>query len=656
MQYQLDELDKSLLKLWAPAPRLSLSEYADEYFYLSPESSASQGKWQTLPYQKEILNCIGNSEIEVVSCLKSARVGWTKCLNIAICYYIHYDPCGIMLVQPTIADAEGYSKEEIEPMIRDVPVLADLFGEIVTKNKSQTILNKKFRGGVLSMVGANSPTGFRRVSRKVILLDEIDGYPSEAGDEGDQVKLASKRGEGFYDRKICLGSTPTIDTISKIQTTYSQGDMRRFEVPCPHCTHMDFFTFDQNRKSGVHWHPNDVDRGHFMYWPKGKPEKACFVCRNCGDFIDHKHKFEIIEEGKWIARMPFENHASFAIWSAYSYLPKAKWANIAKEYDSIKSEPQKKVFFNTWAGEPYAKEVQEQDSDSLYLKRQNYEIGKVPAKAYLLTLGVDVQKDGFYYEVVGWGENRQSWSVDSGFIAGKIESSDRVWEELDRLYESSFEHDSGVFLKINKMAIDSGAYTSKVYAWCRKKPMTNVIAIKGMPQNSRMMVGNPVKIDFNEKGIRVGYSYWPVYVKLIKDELFAQLLLSIEENKEPPDGYCHFPEYEKKFFEQMTSENLVTTTSKSGKVSIIYELKPNCQNHFLDCRVYARAAAYILGIDWFSSEDWKNIKSQIGIKLETKQESTISLAEKEIKEDLNEVKEVKKENWLPKTKGFLSKR
>jgi phage terminase large subunit GpA-like protein len=34
---------------WRPPPKLSLSEWADEHFYLSPESSAQSGRWSTLP-------------------------------------------------------------------------------------------------------------------------------------------------------------------------------------------------------------------------------------------------------------------------------------------------------------------------------------------------------------------------------------------------------------------------------------------------------------------------------------------------------------------------------------------------------------------------------------------------------------------------------
>ena len=63
-----------------------------------------------------------------------------KILNHIVGYHIHQDPCPIMLVQPTEADAQSYSKEEISPMIRDTPVLNKLISEAKTRDSNNTIL------------------------------------------------------------------------------------------------------------------------------------------------------------------------------------------------------------------------------------------------------------------------------------------------------------------------------------------------------------------------------------------------------------------------------------------------------------------------------------------------------------------------------------
>jgi phage terminase large subunit GpA-like protein len=42
-------------------------------------------------------------------------------------------------------------------------------------------------------------------------------------------------------------------------------------------------------------------------------------------------------------------------------------------------------------------------------------------------------------------------------------------------------------------------------------------------------------------------------------------------------------------------------------VLYVWELIPGRENHFLDCRVYARAAAAVLGIDRYSESDWSKL-------------------------------------------------
>lgn len=222
-----------------PDPDLDLAAWSDQFGYLSPEASAVSGRWKCLPYQVEIMRSMTDKKVERVSFLKSARVGYTKMLNQLCGYHMHQAPANIMFVLPTLHDAEQHSITEIAPMLRDTQVLRDLVGASRTKNSENTITRKKFRGGTLVMVGANSATSFRRVSIKVLILDEVDGYPAMAGGgrgaEGDPVSLAIRRTEWAWDRKIVMGSTPTIKELSRIEAAWEESDQRFYEVPCPEC-------------------------------------------------------------------------------------------------------------------------------------------------------------------------------------------------------------------------------------------------------------------------------------------------------------------------------------------------------------------------------------------------------------------------------------
>jgi terminase, large subunit len=575
--------------------RLKLSEWADEKFYLSPESAAEPGRWRTIPYQRGIMDAITDPAVERVSVKKSARVGWTKILDAAIGYYMEQDPCPILAVQPTVEDAEGFSKEEIEPMLRDCPALRNVVRKSTKRDGKNTILHKKYAGGVLSMVGANSGRGFRRTSRKVIACDEADGYPASAGSDGDPISLAIKRSEYYWDRKILIGSTPLIAGASRIDEEFEKGDQRRYYVPCPHCGHMDFLTFREKGTEGLE------NRGHWMKWDEGNAEGAYFVCRQNGCIIEHKSKRWMVQRGEWRAEKPFARHASFHIWAAYSYSPNATWGHLAQEFlEASAGGPEKlKTFVNTALGETWTERGDAPEWRRLYERREPYQIGTLPEEVELVTAGVDVQKDRLVYEIVGWGPDRQSWSIEADVIMGDT-SSPAPWLELDELLNRMWPRADGLELPIAMMAVDSGFNTQTVYGWAARH-VGRVIACKGSAK-APTLLGTPKPVDLKSNGKRAarGVKVWLVGVDIAKAELYGWLRLPMpnkEEGQPFPPGYCHFPEHGEEYFKQLTAEQRVTVRKRGGFPYLEWQLLPGRENHWLDTRVLNRAAAYRAGID-----------------------------------------------------------
>lgn len=583
---------------WKPPPKLSLSEWADEHFVLSAESAAEPGRWRTLPYQRGIMDAITDPSVSQVTWMKSARVGYTLCVSAAIGYHIHQDPASILVVQPTVEDAKEYSKETIAPMLRDVPVLAAIrYREVEDKGpkgSSNTLTHKAFPGGILSLIGANSGSGFRRKSRRIVIFDEVDAYPPSAGSEGDPISLGIKRSQAFWNRKIVAGSTPLVSGASRIEALFQAGDQRRFYVPCPSCGRMDFLTFSEQTGDGA--------RGHWMHWDAPDGSDAHFVCRGCDCEIEHKHKREIIERGEWRADRPFKGHASFHIWAAYSYSPNDTWAQLAAEFLAAKSGgPEKlKTFINTVLGETWRERGEAPDWQRLYERREHYGIGTVPAGAALLTCGVDVQKDRLVWEVVGWGDNRESWSVDAGVFMGDT-SAPGVWAELDGLLAQTWPTEAGGEMGLSMTAVDSGYNTQTVYNWARRHGMARVIACKGA-STAKTILGAPSSVDLTWGGKRIsrGYKVWTVGVDVSKSELYGWLRLPVpnKEKGEPyAPGYCHFPEHGEEYFKQITAEHLVSRVTQRGFTVYEWQVQPGRENHWLDCRVYARAAAVRAGLE-----------------------------------------------------------
>ena len=79
--------------------------------------------------------------------------------------------------------AEKFSKEKLSPMLRDTPVLADRINE-KSRNSGNTIMQKIFPGGFITIAGANSPTGLRSHTIRILLADEIERIPSQRRKRG----------------------------------------------------------------------------------------------------------------------------------------------------------------------------------------------------------------------------------------------------------------------------------------------------------------------------------------------------------------------------------------------------------------------------------------------------------------------------------------
>lgn len=586
------------MRAWRPPPRLSLSEWADRHFVLSAESAAEPGRWKTLPYQRGIMDAITDPRVEHVTLMKSARIGYTSLFSAAIGYFMHQDPTTILVVQPTVDDAKNFSKETIASMLRDVPVLAQIavrdLEDKGPKSSSNTITHKAFPGGVLSLIGANSGAGFRRISRRVVLFDEVDCYPPSAGSEGDPIELGKKRSETYWNRKLVDGSTPLLAGSSRIAELFESGDQRRYYVPCPHCGHMDFLVFREGA------------RGHHMAWPEGKPQEAYFVCSKSGCVIEHKHKREMVERGEWRADGEFKGHASFHIWAAYSYSPNSTWGHIATEFTAAnKAGPlQLQTFVNTTLGETWAEKGEAPDWLRLYQRRETYPIATVPAGVLFLTAGVDVQRDRLVVEVVGWGEDRQSWSIDFAVLPGDT-AGEAPWKALDELLARSWPGADGTEHHIKTLAVDSGDQTQTVYNWARRHGMPRVIAVKGQA-SARTIIGTPSPTDIKVNGRKLsrGFKVWMVGVNIAKAELYGMLRLEppLKAGDPFPPGFCHFPEHGEEYFKELTAEHLVTVTKRSGYVVHEWQCQPGRQNHALDARVYARAAAALVGLDRYAAK------------------------------------------------------
>lgn len=562
----------------APPPKLTVSEWAELYRYLSPEASSEHGKWHNdrVPFLIEVMDAINDPLVERVVLKASSQVGKTEVLLNILGYFIDYDPAPILLIEPVKEMAETVSKDRVSPMIRDTPVLAAKVSEEKSRDKSNTILHKAFPGGRLTLIGTNSPTNLASRPIRVVLADEVDRYPLSTKTEGDPLSLAWKRTKQFWNRKLVAVSSPTDEGTSRIQELFEEGTEEYFHVPCPSC--------------------GDLQR---FEWGRLDFETLSMPCTKCGSIHSELEWKSNVHKGKWIAEHPERlaetKTRSFFIFEMYSLF--GTWADMKKEFmEAKRGGPEKqKTVINTMLGELWIVGGDNKIEDEVFETRRIQYGCDVPKGVQVLTAGVDVQDTRLEIDIVGWGSGRRSWGIQFAQLIGSPGGTD-VWEQLDRLRNQTWQTEDGRLLRISCTCIDSGGhFTQDVYEYCRIREDQRVFAIKGVGG-----AGHPIVGKYNRVG-RHKTALFPVGADAGKMNIHASIRV------EHPDeaAYCLWPRdeylsdgstmrgYDADYFRGLLAERLVLK-KRAGRPVHVWEVVPGRRNEPLDCRNYAQAALIIL--------------------------------------------------------------
>jgi phage terminase large subunit GpA-like protein len=560
------------------------------------------------------MDCLSpTSPVERVVFMKAAQLGATEMGSNWIGYVIHHAPGPMMAVWPTVEMAKRNSKQRIDPLIEESPILKELIAPARSRDSGNTILAKEFRGGVLVMTGANSAVGLRSMPVRYLFLDEVDGYPLDVDGEGNAVALAEARTRTFARRKIFIVSTPTIAGVSTIEREYEASDQRRFFVPCPHCGHRQWLRFEQLR-----WERDE--NGTF-------PETAAYVCESCEVPIPEHHKTWMLEHGEWRAMVEksaegSNKTAGFHLSSLYSPIGWRSWRDIAMAWERAISKEsgsaaEIKTFKNTELGETWVEEGEAPDWQRLLERREDYRIGTIPVGGLLLTAGADVQKDRIEVSIWAFGRGKESWLVEHRVLMGDT-ARDEVWKTLAGVLRETWTHETGCQLGLGRLALDTGFATQEAYAFVRGVRDPRLMAVKGVARGAAL-IGTPTAVDATTGGkkLRRGIKVFSVAGGIAKLEFYNNLRKSPEVAEDGvtiryPTGFVHLPKVDAEYLQQLCAEQLVTRRDRNG-FAIREWQKMRERNEALDCYVYARAAAAASGLDRFEDRHWRELEKQLGI-------------------------------------------
>lgn len=507
------------------------------------------------------MDAVNDPRVREVVVMKSAQVGWTEILGNVVGYHIDRDPAPILMIQPTLEMAEAWSKDRLAPMVRDTPALRGKIKDARSRDSGNTLLHKQFPGGHITMAGANSPASLASRPIRVVLCDEVDRYPASAGTEGDPVSLARKRSTTFWNRKLLMGSTPTVKGASRIEAAFEASDRRYYLMPCAHCGE-----FDRLRWENVKW-------------PADRPRDAYYACPHCGGVLTDADKARALPLGRWEPTGASDGVAGFHICELYS--PWVTFGQMAAAFVEAKRSPQTlQTWVNTSLGETWVEQGDAPSWERVLRQRADYEQGSVPDGVIALTAGVDVQKNRLVYVVRGWGREMFSALVEHGELFGETDQPE-VWLRLGNLLAARWGDD----MAIRVMMVDSGFRADAVYQFARRFPQ--VRATKGHDALSTPIKASKVDVTARGQVIKAGLQLWHVDASHFKAWIHARIEWPLTE----PGAWLLPEDVSDEYCRQVVAESRITLPN--GR-RIWKQHAPD--NHYLDAEVLATAGAYLLQI------------------------------------------------------------
>lgn len=618
----------------APPPQMNIAEWVEGRRYLS-SPSPEPGYWRNArtPYLVGMMVAMSPfSAARFVSWMKGSQVGYTEsCLNV-IAYSIAHNPTSIMVVLPDEGTAKEWSNLRLARMVESTPALNGLISDNSKKTSGNSWTLKKFPRGFIKFAWASSAAKMRSTPAGLVILDEVDAFAGDTKGEGDPVTLMRRRFTNFPRGKMLMGSTPTLQKLSRIEREFQSGDQRYYFVPCPSCGRF-----------------QRLDFANLVYADRPAP---VLRCRKCADLIEERHKTAMLRGGMWVAtksepelkdvafdapdvqsiqeRMEREEDVSFHLSAQYSPLGWYSWRTMVSDWKKAQGNPKQfKVFVNQVLGETWEDRGTTVDARVLFDRREKYPIGIVPEGGLFLTASADVQASWLVVEVVAWGRRGQRWSVyyeniqplklnDRGALVPCTMKDAEPWERLREILTKEWPIEGGGKMSIMCAGIDSGYADAhqEVYDFCATFPQPmhgpagsvvtsygTVVPLKGGPSNSMLLEGVS-SIDAAKK--RSGLRIVTIGAGMAKQSVYNALRLDPPvDGGEYPVGYYHYPDYKYDFFQGLTAETRVFTDA--GK--IIWRREG--RNEPLDLAGYNLALRELCGASSWSDDNWKSLEELI---------------------------------------------
>lgn len=550
-----------------PVERVTVSKWAEANRVL-PDSNSIPGPWRNsvTPYLVEIMDAFSDEMVEEIIFVKPTQVGGTSAMENMLASAIAQDPAPAMCVYPSDDLAERTVESKLDPMIKSCKVLAAKYR--INDSKKLAL---KFTDMVVYLTGANSPADLASTNIRYLFMDEVDKFPGASKKEADPVSLAKERTKTFFNRKIFMASTPTLKTGHIWKAKEAADVEKHYFVPCPHCGAFIELKFAQIKWPSKEDVPENADRA----------EMATYVCQECGCVITDQDKGKMLAAGRWKpVRQKTQHPKSVAFWMNTLYSPFTRFSDIAREFMRSKDDPELlHNFANSWLAEPWEDTKLKTNAEMVMERQTETPEWTLPPWTKLVTGGIDVQENCLYWTIRAWGDYMTSQNISHGQALSM--------GEVERIMNTELTMPNGEKVMVNLALMDSGDQTEDVYEFCALNSDW-ALPCKG----TTTMLSHYRLSTVNKAGSRAnGMTLVLVDGGKYKDQIAARM------RKENGTGaWMVYQGCDLDYAEQVTAEHKITERSGGKEVQRWVLKTSHADNHYLDCEVYAAAAADVLGV------------------------------------------------------------
>ena len=550
-----------------PVERVTVSRWAEANRVL-PDSNSIPGPWRNsvTPYLVEIMDAFSDEMVEEIIFVKPTQVGGTSAMENMLASAIAQDPAPAMCIYPSDDLAERTVESKLDPMIKSCKVLAAKYR--VNDSKKLAL---KFADMTVWLTGANSPADLASTNIRYLFMDEVDKFPGASKKEADPVSLAKERTKTFFNRKIFMASTPTLKTGHIWKAKEAADVEKHYFVPCPHCGAFIELKFAQIKWPSKEDVPENADRA----------EMATYVCQECGCVITDQDKGKMLAAGRWKpVRQKTQHPKSVAFWMNTLYSPFTRFSDIAREFMRSKDDPELlHNFANSWLAEPWEDTKLKTNAEMVMERQTETPEWTLPPWTKLVTGGIDVQENCLYWTIRAWGDYMTSQNISHGQALSM--------GEVERIMNTELTMPNGEKVMVNLALMDSGDQTEDVYEFCALNSDW-ALPCKG----TTTMLSHYRLSTVNKAGSRAnGMTLVLVDGGKYKDQIAARM------RKENGTGaWMVYQGCDLDYAEQVTAEHKITERSGGKEVQRWVLKTSHADNHYLDCEVYAAAAADVLGV------------------------------------------------------------